>query len=112
MVIKICLNPLIQNRKKKKKIESSSHFALFTVSENNITDWIMLGRVLQRFLLKATQYGIACAVMNQPCEIAELSVKLRQNLSLSGYPVILLRVGYALPAAHSLRRPLSCFIEE
>lgn len=112
LVMKICLNPLIQNHSDSKKIESSSHLALFTVSENNITDWIMLGRVLQRFLLKATQYGIACAFMNQPCEIAELSVKLRQNLSLSGYPVILLRVGYALPAAHSLRRPLSCFIEE
>ena len=50
--------------------------------------------------------------MNQPCEIAELSVTLRQNLFLSGYPVILLRVGYALPAAHSLRRPLSCFIKD
>lgn len=112
LVMEICLNPRVQNESDRKKIKSSSHFALFTVSENDIVDWIMLGRVLQRFLLKATQYGIACAFMNQPCEIAELSVKLRQDLSLSGYPVILLRVGYALPAAHSLRRPLSCFIEE
>lgn len=112
LVMEICLNPLIQNRSDSKKIESSSHFTLFTVSENDIINWIMLGRVLQRFLLKATQCGIACAFMNQPCEIAELSVTLRQNLFLSGYPVILLRVGYALPAAHSLRRPLSCFIKD
>ena len=71
LVMEICLNPLIQNRSDSKKIESSSHFALFTVSENDIINWIMLGRVLQRFLLKATQCGIACAFMNQSCFIKD-----------------------------------------
>ncbi|WP_455499097.1 hypothetical protein [Coprobacter sp.] len=111
-IMNICLNTAVQNRCDRKKIKSSSHFALFTLSENDITHWIVSGRILQRFLLKATGYGVACAFMNQPCEIAWLSDRLRQDLGIFGYPVVLLRIGYAPSVSYSLRRPIEKFIVE
>lgn len=109
-IMSICLNPNIQNRSDRKKIESSSHFALFTIPEDDVAHQIVLGRILQRFLLSTARLGIACAFMNQPCEITGLSGQLRQKLNLSGHPAILLRIGYASSVPYSLRRSVEEFI--
>lgn len=112
-IISSFLNGNKQNKGDIKKINSSSHFVLFTTKENTIHQWINTGRTLQRFLLAATREGIAVAHMNQPCEVKELSSKIQENLPINGeYPMILLRVGYADPAPYSKRRNIEEVIIE
>ncbi len=104
-IVSSYLTPKMQNKGDREKIESSSHFALFTTKTNSAKDWINLGRSLQRFLLTTTSFGIANAFMNQPCEIKELSVELNKRLDIdSEYPTILVRIGYAKSMPYSLRK--------
>lgn len=105
IIMNAYLNPATQNRGDRKKISSSSHFVLFTTQSDRIEDWIQLGQTLQRFLLKSTELGLACAFSNQPCELKELSVQMKQDLKLvNEHPALLLRTGYAKPMPYSCRK--------
>lgn len=99
------LNSKKQNKGDIKKIDSSSHFVILASKDNTITEWILLGRYMERFLLKTTAVGIAHTYMNQPCEVAELRPKLREVLAINKqHPQIVLRLGYAKQAAYSKRK--------
>ncbi len=105
LAMSLMINEKSQNKADQVKINSSSHFALFTTRDNSLTQWINLGRTLQRFLLKATELGIAHAYLNQPNEENDLSIKMAAGLGVeSEYPTILLRLGYGEQQAYSLRR--------
>lgn len=107
------LNSKKQNKGDSKKIESSSHFVLFTSVNNMQNDWIVLGRQMQRFLLKLTAYGITHAYMNQPCEVEELRIRIKEQLPVNKeYPQILLRVGYAKQAPYAKRKNVNDVIVE
>lgn len=98
------LNDKKQNKGDIKKIASSSHFVLLTVNSNTPDEWIRLGLIMERFLLKATESGIIHAYMNQPNEIGELSVEMSEALNIPDeYPAILLRVGYGEKMPYSKR---------
>lgn len=105
-VIKSYLKPNKQNKGDLKKIESSSHLVLFTTQNNTLSEWINLGRDLQRFILATTQLDIANAYMNQPCEVEALSLDLQKNVTSihSEYPTLLLRIGYAEATPFSPRK--------
>ncbi|MFR4276462.1 MAG: Acg family FMN-binding oxidoreductase [Bacteroides thetaiotaomicron] len=99
------VNEKSQNKGDKKKIESSSHFILFTTNNNTVDEWINLGRSLERFLLKSTELGIVHAYLNQPNEIRELSEQMAELLNISGeYTTILLRIGYGEKMPYSKRK--------
>ncbi len=107
------LNSKKQNKGDMRKIESSSHFILFTTKNNSKNEWIQLGMYLERFLLKTTQSGIANAHMNQPCEIEELKAVLKEILPINGEePQLLLRIGYGKPAPYSKRKSIDNIIIE
>lgn len=104
-VVRLFLTPEQQNRTDREKIAFSSHFVVFTADANNFRDWVHAGRVLQRFLLRATASGVACAFMNQPCEVSELATGLQEKLPVCGqYPLLILRIGYADPVPRSSRK--------
>lgn len=106
-VVSLFLKPDKQNKADKEKIRSSSHFALFSCCTDTPGMWINAGRTLQRFLLRATETGIACAYLNQPCETATLAGEMRRSLPVKGnYPAVLLRIGYAAPVPYSPRRKI------
>ena len=99
------LKSSVQNRSDLKKLASASHVALFTTQHNTIEEWIRLGQTLQRFLLAATQEGIATAFLNQPCEVRSLAEEIRETFPIHReFPTLLLRLGYAKPMPYSLRR--------
>ena len=101
------LNAKTQNKGDVKKMKSSSHFALFTTQANTVEQWIALGRVLERFLLKSTELSIAHAYLNQPNEVEELSVEYAESLNISNeYPTILLRIGYGKKQPYSKRKAI------
>jgi len=107
------LNSKKQNKSDLDKIESSSHFILFTTREDTNRKCIELGRHLQRFLLKLTESGIAHAYMNQPCEVKEIRNTLNTELPINNtLPQILLRIGYAEKAPYSKRKNIEEVILE
>ncbi len=101
------LKSSVQNRSDMKKLASASHVALFTTQHNTVEEWIRLGQTLQRFLLAATQEGIATAFLNQPCEVRSLAEEIRETFPIHReFPTLLLRLGYAKPMPYSLRRAI------
>lgn len=110
-IVSSFLKPAVQNKSDKKKIDSSSHFVVFTTRQNTLNEWINTGRVLQRFLLKATERGIACAFLNQPCEIATLASLLQETLPINkDYPTLIVRMGYAQPLPYAPRKEISTLL--
>lgn len=111
-IISGVINEKSQNKNDRKKIESSSHFILLTTSNNTIEQWINLGRVLERILLRTTEMGISHAYLNQPNEVSDLSLEMAQKLGISNeYPTILIRIGYGKKIPYSLRRNIeSCIL--
>lgn len=107
-IVRQFLKPSTQNKGDRKKIASSSHLVLFTTKHNTVKEWIGLGRLLQRFLLTATESGIASAFCNQPCEVVSLANELQKTLPVNGeYPTLILRIGYAAPMPYSPRKEIA-----
>ncbi len=77
-----------------------------------VEQWIDLGRILERILLKTTEMGISHAYLNQPNEVSELSLEMAKKLGISNeYPTVLIRVGYGEKMPYSLRRNIeSCIL--
>jgi len=80
--------------------------ALSTSMDNN-EGWLGAGLGLQRLLLVAAEAGYSASYLNQPIEVPDLRTELAKELSIDGYPQILLRVGRGQPVSHSPRRPIS-----
>jgi Nitroreductase family len=80
--------------------------ALSTPMDNK-EGWLAAGLGLQRLLLVATDEGYATSYLNQPIELTNLRTELAKELSIDGYPQLLLRVGRGQPVPHSPRRPIS-----
>lgn len=107
-IMNFVLTPEAQNKSDKKKIESSSLLALFTVENSTPLDWIALGRSLERFLLESTLLGVTNAYLNQPCEINSLADEMRTRLDINGeYPMLLVRLGHAVSMPYSPRKEVN-----
>ena len=112
-IVKVALNSKKQNASDLRKIRSSSHLALLVSQENTVPAWIETGRILQRFLLRLTQAGIAHAYLNQPCEVPSLNRKLRVKLlGNEGFAQILLRIGYGKQLPFALRKPVQAVMQK
>ncbi|WP_321332385.1 Acg family FMN-binding oxidoreductase [uncultured Bacteroides sp.] len=110
-LVKAFLKPKTQNKSDIRKVESSSHLVLFTISENTPKEWILLGQTLERFLLETTRLGIVNAYMNQPCELKPLVEKIKEKLLPDGeYPMMIVRLGYASPMPYSPRKSVESVI--
>jgi len=79
---------------------------LSTPMDNNEL-WLAVGLGLQRMLLVAAKEGYYTSYLNQPIEVPDLRVRLANELSIVGYPQLVLRVGRGFPVSHSPRRPMS-----
>jgi len=101
------LNDKKQNKGDVRKMQSSSHFVLFTTQSNTLEQWINLGRAMERFLLKSTELKIAHAYLNQPNEIKELSVEMTEFFHIAECPTILLRIGYGKTLPYSKRKEIT-----
>ena len=110
-IVRLFLKPDIQNKSEKKKIDASSHFVVYTTRHNTVEEWIDLGRTLQRFLLQATECGIAYAFLNQPCEVASLAADLQNTLPVNQeYPTLIIRIGYAESVPYSPRKAVESLL--
>lgn len=105
-IVKSYLKADKQNKSDIRKIESSSHFILFTTENDTFIQWVDLGRSLERYLLKIAELNLAYAFLNQPCEVKLLSDEMQNEVPLikGQYPTLLLRIGYAPKAPYSPRK--------
>jgi hypothetical protein len=56
-------------------------------------DWLRGGQALMRMLLAATDAGYVASYLNQPLELPSLRQHLRDELRLTGWPQLVLRLG-------------------
>jgi nitroreductase len=75
---------------------------LGSIADNRVA-WLRSGEALERILLELTRRGYVASPFTQVIEVARTNALLRDELALTMYPHILLRVGRA-PATVSTRR--------
>jgi hypothetical protein len=66
----------------------------------------MAGQALQRMLLTTTMAGLTASLFFQPIEVAPAREELRAGLRRKGWPSMLIRAGYGVPAQPTPRREL------
>lgn len=63
------------------------------------SDWLQAGETMSELLLRLTAAGLSSSFLNQPIQVTQLRWALRNLLGLSGFPQVMLRVGYAPDAS-------------
>lgn len=81
-------------------------------AEDTTEAWLRAGEALERMWLEATRLDYVVGLITQVVEVAATRKQLRQELNLSSFPHVLLRVGQAAPNVATNRRPLDEMIEE
>lgn len=92
--------------------DESPILAVLGTDGDSVADWLNAGQALEKFLLSAHSQGLQASYLNQPIQVASLRPKLQNLLSKSGFPQILLRLGFPKDETDaSPRRPLDDVIE-
>ena len=84
--------------------------AVLSTQANMREDWLRAGQALQRVLLTVTLRGIAASPLTQPLETHDAWL-VRDPDTGSGWPQLILRIGYGLPVPASPRRPVHDVLE-
>jgi hypothetical protein len=66
-------------------------------------DWMQTGRMLTQILLRAAVEGVSASFLNQPVEVPALRQRVAALLGWSGYPQLIVRMGY--PVGEDRRTP-------
>jgi nitroreductase len=69
--------------------------------------WISAGQALARVLLRGQAEDISASFLNQPIELRELRPRLCEAVGRSGFPQVLLRLGYGTEIEPTPRRSVS-----
>lgn len=82
--------------------------AVLTTRRDDAAGWLTAGRAMERALLVAARHRVLAGFLNQPCQVEALRPRLRQVLSLDGFPQLVLRFGFptSQPSA-APRRPVA-----
>ena len=83
--------------------EGSPLLAVLGTPSDTRYDWMQAGRVLSQILLRSAVEGVSASFLNQPVELPELRQRVRALLGLSGFPQLILRMGY--PVGEDRRTP-------
>jgi nitroreductase len=68
---------------------------VFVTADDTRLDHIRAGYAMERAWLTAVDLGLAAAVLTQPLHLEPVRSALRTDLTLSGFPQILMRLGYS-----------------
>lgn len=107
------VNPRNRFDKFAKLITSAPVIMMFLALKQDKTTMVKLGRSYERIALKATSLGIKHAHINMVCEDLIVKDKLKQEFGYSiEEPMLMIRMGYAMPSSKSYRRELSDVLVE
>ena len=93
-----------QAAKDRQLAEGSPVLAILGTEDDTPTDWLAAGQALAGVLLRAQAEGVAASFLNQPIEVPELRPQLRDAIGRSGFPQLLLRMGYGPEVKPTPRR--------
>ncbi len=85
--------------------EGSPVLAVLGTEDDTPPEWLAAGQALARVLLRARAEGVWASFLNQPIEVPELRPRLRDAIGQSGFPQLLLRMGYGPEVRPTPRRP-------
>ena len=80
---------------------------LLTAESDEPRAWLRAGQALERVLLEVTRHGLVTSPLTQVVEQPATRAALRRELGMTGYPMVLLRVGRAAVTPGTLRRELA-----
>ena len=83
-----------QAAKDKQLADGSPVLAILATQEDTPKAWLDAGQALAYVLLLATHFGISVSYLNQPLERPTLRPKVAETMKISGYPQLILRMGY------------------
>jgi nitroreductase len=86
--------------------------AVLTTPGDSREDWLAAGQALQRTLLHASAYGLSAAFHTQALEMHDLREFIRRHICAGAFPQMIMRLGFTLDDAGSVRRPSSEVLEE
>jgi hypothetical protein len=84
--------------------------AILGTDGDSVADWLTAGQALSCVLLRAAVDGVASSFLNQPIEVEELRPRLRDTIGHTGFPQLLLRMGYGPAIPPAPRRPVSAVL--
>ncbi len=79
--------------------------AVLGTAEDTHAAWLSAGQALEMLWLKATAAGLSVSLFSQPIDVRHLRTELTRIIGRTGFPQVLLRVGYGFPVPHTPRRP-------
>jgi nitroreductase len=71
------------------------------------SDWIAAGRAVSKILLRARAEDVAASFLNQPLEIPEMRSQVSDRMQQSGFPQVILRLGFGVDVSPSPCRSMS-----
>ncbi|GGT07366.1 nitroreductase [Streptomyces kurssanovii] len=87
--------------------EQTPCLAVLGTSEDGPRDWLLAGQAMERVLLQATLDGLSTSLNSQALEWPELRWAMRDPQSTTGYPQMVIRLGYGPEVRPTPRRPVS-----
>lgn len=96
-----------QAAKDEQLVSGSPALAVLGSAADTPEDWLRTGQALARLLLLATDAGVSVSFFNQPNEVAALRPRLATLIGASGFPQLLVRLGYGPDVRPSPRRPVA-----
>ena len=94
-----------QAAKDRQLAEGSPVLAVLGTENDTPAAWLAAGQALARVLLRAQAEGVSASFLNQPIEVSELRPQLREAIGKTGFPQLLLRMGYGPDVRPSLGVP-------
>lgn len=93
-----------QSAKDRKLAANAPSLVLLTSRHDCPEEWLATGEALAHLLLKARVTNVWASFFNQPIEVNQLREQLQALFPNTGYPQILLRLGYASDTKPTPRR--------
>jgi len=85
------------------RVSRKQALAVLCTDGDSFVDWLRAGEALERVLLEITRYGLSASLLTEITEVPSIRAELRDELELTGYPHVLMRIGRA-PAVPVARR--------
>ena len=93
-----------QAAKDRQLATGSPVLALLWTDNDTPPDWLSAGQAMMRVLLRAREDEVWASFLNQPIELPELRIQVRDMLVKKGFPQLILRMGYSQDVKPTPRR--------
>jgi len=97
--------------KTQKQVENCGGWIILSVENDNVREWINLGRIYERINIECRSLNLGFHPMNQLLEVPEIEAEVNEKLAQGEKIRFVARIGYVTdyPAPVSKRRPVESF---